>query len=629
MSRLFLACIVFLFIHCSIVSATDYYIKNGGNNSADGKSDANAWATLSKVNSSSFSPGDIIHFRCGDTWRESLDVSWAGTSGAYIKFTSYGTGKNPRFVGSNVTTGWTSAGTNIWKSNSTFTNPRYLGAGDSDDISFENTDGTTTWGEYKSGTGSLSTEYNWTWSSNYIYVYATSNPTTKYTSVEVPQRDVIIYANNNEYLHFDGIDILYSGYIGITYSVHTEILDVSGFIVENCEIAYIGGTTTNQYGFGIDCLYSDMIIRKCEIHHCGRRGISFNLGGGGATFTVTNVLIEDCVFHNGSHTTALDCTVNNSGNESSINGLIFRRNLVYEDPKSSVSYQNNSVWFQRYSGSGSITNVYFYSNIFKYWRGCCIATEGFNGNFYIYNNTFYESNTSTTPSYCLYSDTDRGTAHFYVKNNIFYNTLPTESAGSGALIVLYGIPSSYYICDYNLYYRTSNSLRIMLINGSSYYMNGQASIKNSLIWEVHGIFVEPVFISTTNYHLQQGSPAIGKGTKPISLTDFEGKQWNNPPSIGALEFNTPPPPDTLAQKAIVLYPNPCHRTFTILREGSDLESQEFRVINLSGKIIYKNVLEKGEMSKCFSIDLDAGIYLVQVSSSNLEPDTQKLILINF
>ena len=37
-----------------MASATEYYVKVGGDNSADGKSDETAWATISKVNSTNF-----------------------------------------------------------------------------------------------------------------------------------------------------------------------------------------------------------------------------------------------------------------------------------------------------------------------------------------------------------------------------------------------------------------------------------------------------------------------------------------------------------------------------------------------------------------------------------------------
>ena len=61
-------------------SATDYFVKNGGSDSADGLSDTNAWETLAKVNGFSFSTGDDVYFKCGDEWAlQVLNVDWGGT----------------------------------------------------------------------------------------------------------------------------------------------------------------------------------------------------------------------------------------------------------------------------------------------------------------------------------------------------------------------------------------------------------------------------------------------------------------------------------------------------------------------------------------------------------------------
>lgn len=84
-----------------------YYVKNGGNDTLNGLSDANAWANLSKVNSSTFSPGDSILFKCGSVWRESLLKYESGTSGSPITYGSYGTGTKPQIRGDDVVTGWT------------------------------------------------------------------------------------------------------------------------------------------------------------------------------------------------------------------------------------------------------------------------------------------------------------------------------------------------------------------------------------------------------------------------------------------------------------------------------------------------------------------------------------------
>jgi uncharacterized repeat protein (TIGR02059 family) len=53
---------------------------------------------------------------------------------------------------------------------------------------------------------------------------------------------------------------------------------------------------------------------------------------------------------------------------------------------------------------------------------------------------------------------------------------------------------------------------------------------------LNDIKTDPLFVSSTNFHLQSGSPAIGKGLAITSLTtDYSGTALANPPSIGAYE----------------------------------------------------------------------------------------------
>jgi hypothetical protein len=82
----------------------NYYVSNTGNDANTGLSSAQAWQTLSKVNGSTFQPGDNILFKKGDTWDEALIVPSSGTISANITFGSYGTGANPIFDGQNTRT---------------------------------------------------------------------------------------------------------------------------------------------------------------------------------------------------------------------------------------------------------------------------------------------------------------------------------------------------------------------------------------------------------------------------------------------------------------------------------------------------------------------------------------------
>jgi hypothetical protein len=95
-----------------------YYIKNGGNDSLDGLSDGNAWATVSKVNTEwsngTFTPGDYILFNKGDLFTDTLTVSEAGTLGNQITIGSYGSGSNQILNGFTTLSSWTNSSGNIY-----------------------------------------------------------------------------------------------------------------------------------------------------------------------------------------------------------------------------------------------------------------------------------------------------------------------------------------------------------------------------------------------------------------------------------------------------------------------------------------------------------------------------------
>src|SRR3989339_2020685 len=74
--------------------------------------------TLTKLNTKTFSPGDSILFKKGDTFYGSITVSQSGTAGNPITFSSYGSGEKPIITGFTDVTSWTNLGNNIWESTS-------------------------------------------------------------------------------------------------------------------------------------------------------------------------------------------------------------------------------------------------------------------------------------------------------------------------------------------------------------------------------------------------------------------------------------------------------------------------------------------------------------------------------
>jgi parallel beta helix pectate lyase-like protein len=62
--------------------AATYYVRNGGDDSADGRSPGTAWASLGKVNSYGFAAGDVVLLEEGSRFVGTVTVDWAGTSSA-------------------------------------------------------------------------------------------------------------------------------------------------------------------------------------------------------------------------------------------------------------------------------------------------------------------------------------------------------------------------------------------------------------------------------------------------------------------------------------------------------------------------------------------------------------------
>ncbi|HAX65099.1 TPA: hypothetical protein DCX66_01340, partial [Candidatus Nomurabacteria bacterium] len=119
----------------SYASASTYYVSStDGNDTCTGLSQvayttgvtACPIKTLTKLNTKTFSPGDSILFKKGDTFYGSITVSQSGTAGNPITFSSYGSGEKPIITGFTDVTSWTNLGNNIWESTNTVSTLSYL-----------------------------------------------------------------------------------------------------------------------------------------------------------------------------------------------------------------------------------------------------------------------------------------------------------------------------------------------------------------------------------------------------------------------------------------------------------------------------------------------------------------------
>jgi hypothetical protein len=69
--------------------AATYYVRNGGSDTADGRSHSTAWATLGRVNSFNFATGDVVLLHEGHRFVGQVTVDWAGTASARAVLGAY------------------------------------------------------------------------------------------------------------------------------------------------------------------------------------------------------------------------------------------------------------------------------------------------------------------------------------------------------------------------------------------------------------------------------------------------------------------------------------------------------------------------------------------------------------
>jgi len=627
-----------LFINSSLVSAKNYYIKNGGNNRADGKSEATAWASISKVNGMHFLPGDSILFKKGDVWRETLIVPSSGNADHYLYFGSYGptTSPKPKILGSKQAIKWTNQGGNIWKSETSVATP-YKSSKEAE-IFFEQQDGTVKWGVHKDHKSSLIAEYQWTWLANYIYIYSDIDPNVKYVSVEVPQRERGIFIDNKEYITIDGFEIKFCR----LRSIDTEYpqQNTTGLTIKNCHISYVG-SRIKESGFHLSVCRNNLLIQNNEVHDGGRRNTSVHIYGAQG-ITISGITFDGNILHDGYHSSGIGLVLDGWEKNNRFENIIIRNNLIYDNPERNPSVDGFSVSEMgsiRASilGGGlnpSISNVEIYNNIWKNTTAQCLMLENVD-DVKIYNNTFYDFNHNIPkPAYLTHIQIQTGCTDIDIKNNIFYGELVFGKNYRGENIYLaYDQDPSEVSVDYNLFYQADiNQLAIGIGSTNKDYRTTPSSwstMKTDLGWQTHEPgHVNPLFILNSYYHLLAESPAIGSGINVGLETDFDGNEYNKDnPSIGAFEGN-PPKYSEKTKRTMTVFSNLAQRSSNTLINKSNLELQTIRIYTLSGKLVFTDTLELVISNVQFPSNLKSGIYnIVTVSSGKQTQATQKLIVI--
>ncbi len=504
-----------------------YYVdQTDGNNSSDGLSPATAWKTVSKVSATNYAPGTAIKFKRGEEWRESLLVTSSGSPDNYITYGAYGTGAPPKILGSVDVTTWTLSHGNVWYSY----DAAYIdlhGFTYDGNIYFKETDGDITWGRiHKDTWAELAVEYDWALTLDTLYIYSPTDPNTRYTGVEMSQRTIVANLNDKNYLAFDGLEIAYGAFAGI--SEQWPATNLTGLTIKNCEVHHIG---VKEIGYGLEVWHSDMVIRNDSIHDCGRRLVSMNIYSGDAQ--LHSVIIEDNTFYSAYHTSGVDMSSLDVG---TIDSIIIRRNYFYENLSETLdgveSFASGFIYAEK-EGTGDLTNIYIYNNIFKNGTSRDIALGGTNGvaSSFIYSNTFYgkNANIEANQEFILI----KAGTNSNIRNNVFYY----DRAEASFACIGTEAAAGTVVMDYNLYYNTTTT-RLLIWEGTAYTMAQWAAYKAASGQDSHSPTpADPLFTSINDYHLLTGSSAINAGITGagIPITDYYRNPRVGATDIGAIE----------------------------------------------------------------------------------------------
>ena len=210
-------------------NAKVYYISNNGNDKNDGLTPKTAWATLSKASSvkGSSRTKTYVLFERGGLWRGQI------TTSNYVTYSAYGEGDKPKIYASPFNAGgsensskWVQSSRNIW----TITSSQLttdVGALIFDDSSYATK-------KLKKNEVKSDLQFYHDYTNGVIYLYSTSNPATRFESIEFNVGLNIISAKS--YVTIDNLCIKYGGRHGVGAGNANELT------VKNCEFGWIGGS---------------------------------------------------------------------------------------------------------------------------------------------------------------------------------------------------------------------------------------------------------------------------------------------------------------------------------------------------------------------------------------------------
>lgn len=574
-----LALILLTLFVLPVLSQTTYYVKNGGNDELSGTSDANAWASISKFNSTAFVAGDSILFKRGDSWNNLTLIlsNEDGTEASPIYIGAYGTGARPiidlrdTIPGWTVAGNWTDQGSNRWSIAFSGT-PKRLWF---DDV------------EYRQigATASIDSRSRWYYSSNVLWVYATENPSTAYASIKYPwtkpDYETVALLTNCDYIimqslclrggkmqiegigrHFtlDSCSLEYGASYGI-YAVNTTTGCDSG-IVRYCTIDYVDTLThDDEYYQGNEDGLRLMTCRGWQIHNNIFRSWAHDCINIWAPSTGAYYAIDNRIFQN-----EFDGCNTDYGRAFDVNGVQGKMDSCYNN----WFYQNYVHRFaSRSQIGGRRTRVYYnWLDSLTYCPWQSDRRESAALNFVAYasvasDTVRSDSSIIANNTICLSGGTALSIgempagciADTFANNLIWYPAVGDTTAlkGVGLWIpnhteYLEGYAPGKIVAINNLFYGDSanvvkyrkwwNGYTDYTVDDDVATFNARSDSGDVIDNNVWG---DPAFISASNRRLTSSSAARDVGVSLGFTVDYDGNSIAGIPDIGAFEYQPSSP----------------------------------------------------------------------------------------
>ena len=471
-----------------------------------------------------------------------------------------GTYTNDDYTRLKRTSSGTGTGTFWYYSGDATTSEQTYGDGGSNDLAL-----------YMAGTeeSELVNEYDWCHNGTTLYVYAATDPDTRYASVEAAQRDCCMYAAasgsvTRDYITVDGLEFAFPYDYGIsTLYPHST----PGWIIQNCKFTNCGLILCGESSIIQDNIingacaheisYSDgaLIITKATATNCIiRRNTIYDYYSRGiwVVNSVASPTVQDNIVHDIHNNTTVDTEawgIDLDGYGNPLTGIITcTGNIVYN---CGTTYGIGLLFENAIGGSLTSCNLVY---------GCSLAI--------MYNNvsTWIGDDINAEISYNIIHDTNRGIHLADCSTvNIWNNVIFADTEASTQGIYLAGTAVNVNTIDVqNNIFGAGTDYCVWLVDAdwtnqmTAFDYNAVGTPAIAVIYEadgptnlslaqlqaagkaLHCFATDPGFVDAAghDYHLLATSPCINAGVDVGLTEDFEGNTvpQGATPDIGAYEY---------------------------------------------------------------------------------------------